>query len=446
MTVMMVDILILSAVFYLFSSLDLRNQLNFHDGWTHGSLVAIPLLLCTWFAAKGHYTDRIGFSAEAAHIAVGTSVAFLVACSLALGRSESLPFAAMPWVVATLLVVGGRLSFKRMMFRMGFWQLHTAVIGSELRVGAICAALKNDWYRGYSANCIFPAQEISNAVIGPKLGQMMANGSIRHVLIAPDGEDCEAASVILRAIRLQYGLTSSIVPPFMGLPAGRLAVETYFGHDGVVLREAGAIAFIHHIWIKRLFDVIVGSLLLVTVAPIMLLIAMAVRLDGGPALYGSLRIGRGGALFAALKFRTMVQDADRVLRDLLEHDPEARREWEAGFKLRRDPRITRIGRFLRETSLDEIPQLLNVVRGEMSLVGPRPMLPAERPIYGEAFATYCQCIPGITGPWQVSGRNALEYSRRIELNNWYANNASFWVDMAILVRTIGVVVRRKGAA
>lgn len=138
-------------------------------------------------------------------------------------------------------------------------------------------------------------------------------------------------------------------------------------------------------------------------------------------------------------------DAEKVLHNLLARDERARHEWQQTFKLRNDPRVTPIGYFLRRYSLDELPQIINVLRGEMSLVGPRPMLPAEREAYGEAFALYCQCTPGLTGPWQVSGRNNLDYKRRIELNSWYAQNRSLWTDITILLRTIPAVFRQVGA-
>jgi Undecaprenyl-phosphate galactose phosphotransferase WbaP len=198
-------------------------------------------------------------------------------------------------------------------------------------------------------------------------------------------------------------------------------------------------------WTKRSLDVIISSLLLMMVLPICLLIACLVHLDGGPVFYASPRLGFGGKQFCALKFRTMAPDADVALQKLLERDPAARREWETSFKLRDDPRVTPVGRFLRRLSLDELPQLINVLHGEMSLVGPRPLLPTERDAYGDAFNLYCKCLPGITGPWQVSGRNDLDYKRRVELNLWYADNSSVWVDLAILVRTLYVVFRGKGA-
>jgi lipopolysaccharide/colanic/teichoic acid biosynthesis glycosyltransferase len=196
---------------------------------------------------------------------------------------------------------------------------------------------------------------------------------------------------------------------------------------------------------KRGLDIILSAMISFLTLPVCLSIAFLVRRDGGPILYGSSRLGRYNKTFRALKFRTMVPNADQVLEDLLLSEEGARREWETTFKLRNDPRITPIGHVLRKYSLDELPQLINVLRGEMSLVGPRPVLLAERDTYGNAFDLYCRCRPGLTGPWQVSGRNNIDYQRRIELNSAYATNSSLWVDIVILFRTPFVVFRHVGA-
>jgi undecaprenyl-phosphate galactose phosphotransferase len=150
-------------------------------------------------------------------------------------------------------------------------------------------------------------------------------------------------------------------------------------------------------------------------------------------------------MFGCLKFRTMVPDADGVLRRLLEVDPRARAEWERDFKLKDDPRITPIGDFLRRTSLDELPQLWNVLKGEMSLVGPRPIIEEEVERYGDQVGYYLETRPGITGLWQISGRNNIGYDDRVALDSWYVRNWSIWYDLVILVKTIAVVLRGKGA-
>jgi undecaprenyl-phosphate galactose phosphotransferase len=196
---------------------------------------------------------------------------------------------------------------------------------------------------------------------------------------------------------------------------------------------------------KRVFDIVFGAALVVFLAPLMLIIAALVKLDGGPILYGHRRVGANGRSFRCWKFRSMVVDADKVLADVLRSDPEARRQWEQDFKLKSDPRITRIGRFLRTTSLDELPQLFNVIKGEMSLIGPRPIVTEEIERYGDAFRHYCACRPGMTGLWQVSGRNGVDYVRRVKFDVQYATDWSFLLDLVVLCRTVVAVTRRSGA-
>lgn len=186
--------------------------------------------------------------------------------------------------------------------------------------------------------------------------------------------------------------------------------------------------------------------LLLFFAPVMIVTAVLVKMhDGGPVLFGHRRIGKGGHTFPCLKFRSMAVDADRRLLHLLETNPDARREWERDFKLQHDPRITPLGHFLRKSSLDELPQLLNVLRGEMSLVGPRPIVQAEVPRYGRRIAEYCSVRSGITGLWQISGRSDVDYRRRVAIDVTYVRAKSFLLDVKILVLTIPAVLLRRGA-
>jgi Undecaprenyl-phosphate galactose phosphotransferase WbaP len=197
---------------------------------------------------------------------------------------------------------------------------------------------------------------------------------------------------------------------------------------------------------KRTVDVVavvVGGLL---VLPLILLIAALIKLQSpGPVFYQQERIGRHGRRFKVWKFRTMVRDADKILEDSLAASPERRREWQLNHKLQNDPRVTSLGRWLRKTSLDELPQLWNVLRGEMSLVGPRPIVTKEIEKYGDRFARYCAVTPGMTGLWQVSGRNDTTYAERVDLDSYYAGNWSLWLDLYILLLTVKVVLFRQGA-
>jgi exopolysaccharide production protein ExoY len=189
-----------------------------------------------------------------------------------------------------------------------------------------------------------------------------------------------------------------------------------------------------------------AAALLLAFSPLLLTIAWLIwRADGSPVLFSHFRVGRDGRLFKCLKFRTMRLDADRVLKDLLDSDPALREEWLRDQKLRHDPRVTKIGEFLRRTSLDELPQLLNVLRGEMSLVGPRPITMSELAKYGASRWHYLNVRPGITGLWQVSGRNNTTYERRVALDRHYVEHRSVAMDLKILLRTVYVVLRRDGA-
>lgn len=197
--------------------------------------------------------------------------------------------------------------------------------------------------------------------------------------------------------------------------------------------------------IKRAFDLVLSALLLLLLSPLMLLIAVAVGLQGGPIIFSHQRVGQGGRLFPCYKFRSMIPNAEEHLKNLLATFPALRADWEREHKLKYDPRVTRLGSFLRRTSLDELPQLFNVLRGDMSLVGPRPVVLKELEKYGSDQIYYLMARPGITGLWQVSGRSELDYANRVDLDKWYVNHWSLRFDCSILYRTAGAVLARQGA-
>ncbi|GHE01992.1 hypothetical protein GCM10008024_19810 [Allgaiera indica] len=197
---------------------------------------------------------------------------------------------------------------------------------------------------------------------------------------------------------------------------------------------------------KRVFDRLFAALLLVFFAPFLILVAVVLLVtEGRPILFGHTRVGRGGQPFRCLKFRTMVPDAEARLQRLLDSDPAARQEWAETHKLSQDPRVSCVGHFLRRTSLDELPQLFNVLRGEMSLVGPRPIVEDESIYYGQHFADYLSVRPGLTGAWQVSGRSTTTYAQRVAIDVAYVRGRSFVGDLCVLFRTVRVVLLREGA-
>ncbi|KKB75811.1 exopolysaccharide biosynthesis protein [Devosia soli] len=197
---------------------------------------------------------------------------------------------------------------------------------------------------------------------------------------------------------------------------------------------------------KRTFDVVAASTMLVFALPAMFFIALIMfSTDRGPIFFGHERIGHNGRRFRCLKFRSMVVNSQEALRRHLELFPQARAEWEATQKLRNDPRITPLGRFLRVTSLDELPQLINVIRGDMSLVGPRPIVQDEVVRYADEITHYAAVRPGITGLWQVSGRSDVDYDQRVQLDTLYVRQWSFAGDLLILIKTVKVVLLRTGS-
>ena len=201
------------------------------------------------------------------------------------------------------------------------------------------------------------------------------------------------------------------------------------------------------LWWKRPFDIGFSIFAIGVSLPITIPIIIAIKLtDGGSIIYGHERVGKDGKKFKVLKFRSMYMDADKKLKEILKNDPKAKEEWEKTFKLKNDPRITPIGKFLRKTSLDELPQFINVLKGEMSVVGPRPVVEEELiKSYKDKAKMYKSVKPGVTGYWQVEGRSDTYYDERIKMDEYYVNNQSFLLDLKIILKTIQVMVTSKGA-
>jgi Undecaprenyl-phosphate galactose phosphotransferase WbaP len=234
-----------------------------------------------------------------------------------------------------------------------------------------------------------------------------------------------------------------IVPNLSGLSSLWVSAKELGGMLGLEVSQT--LSHRVPLFTKRCFDVFLAALSL-TAAPLLLLLYIAVRLSSpGPALYGQRRIGQHDRSFTAWKFRTMVINADQVLQAHLKADPALREEWLRDYKLKKDPRVTPLGRLLRKTSLDELPQIWNVLRGEMSVVGPRPIVAAEVPKYGKRFELYRKVTPGITGLWQISGRNNTSYDARTEFDEYYVRNWSVCLDLYILFRTVKTVLFTEGA-
>jgi len=361
------------------------------------------------------------------------------------------------WVLAVLLVPLGRVAIKELLIRTGVGLRPILIVGSGRNSIAAFRALLQERFLGYRV-IGFGVQHSDETPVGGCI-EVAGRAFPVHVLGEPPAKKLVElgrpnVAVALESLvgkesflwALGQGSKSLILfPPIRGLPLLGMEVSQFFSQDLLMLRLRNNLGRPGMRAVKRAFDLVVSVAALIGLGWFFLIVGLWIRKSGRPVIYGHERIGTGGRPFRCYKFRTMVPDADKVLNDLLRNDLKAAAEWEKDFKLKNDPRITSIGRWLRKTSLDELPQLWNVVKGEMSLVGPRPIVREELARYGEYAGYYLQSKPGITGVWQVSGRSDTTYEERVGMDAWYARNWSLWYDFVILAKTVDVLVRGKGA-
>lgn len=362
-------------------------------------------------------------------------------------------FVAMTGVFAFLFLIAGRTALAALLDRYHLFEVPVLLVGGGDEADALLSTLAA--HGGCGMHCIglvtdarVPQKAAARcAVLGhlADLERVIGETGIQNVLVTASGADSdEQVRLVARIQPLVANVV--LVPDLAGLPVANSEIEGILEGRHIFLRFRNNLARRKNLVFKRLFDIVLCLLGAPLVLPVCLAIALAIKHDdGGPVFFAHRRVGQGGKEFPCSKFRTMVTDGDRILADYLAAHPEARKDWENDFKLKDDPRVTKIGAFLRKTSLDELPQVWNVLKGDMSLVGPRPIIRAEIPKYGEHFADFCLVPPGITGMWQVNGRSDTTYEGRVRMDSWYVRNWSVWIDLACLVRTFAVVLRREGA-
>lgn len=404
-----------------------------------------------------HYTDRKPFWTELGEVL--KNVLFLAVIDLALlsltrWNSSRLWWLSVWMLVAVLLPVC-RAALRHALLRVGRWQRPTVLIGTGPNAQEAMLALQSEPQLGFeligsvSANGSLDRTDASASLLSrlsPEQLRLLAKQQAGlQVVLALEYRESEAREYWLRQLSSWRVQDVCVIPALRGIPLFGTDIAWFFSHEVALLRLRNNLRRWPARLTKRLFDVVAAFVLLLLLAPVMAVLALRIRCDGGPALFKHQRLGRGGRLFPCYKFRTMVVDSEERLTRLLARNPDMRAEWERDHKLRADPRISPIGHFLRRTSLDELPQLFNVLRGEMSLVGPRPIVQAELARYGADADYFLMVRPGITGLWQVSGRNDVGYEQRVYLDTWYVKNWSLWYDIAILFKTLRVVLQRDGA-
>ena len=236
------------------------------------------------------------------------------------------------------------------------------------------------------------------------------------------------------------------VPDLIGAPVGNMEIRRLYDAKMIMLKVRNNMSRVYNKILKRIFDLVVSIICLPIILIIGIIIIVCIYIESpGPVIFKHRRVGKNGKMFSCYKFRTMVMNAEDILQKELKDDPVLRKEWEIAFKLKNDPRVTKVGAFLRKTSLDELPQIINVLLGQMSLVGPRPIITKEVERYEEYIHDYYLVPPGITGLWQVSGRSDTTYAERVQMDTWYVRNWSVWVDIVLLYKTIFALLNHKGA-
>ncbi|MCB9988477.1 MAG: undecaprenyl-phosphate galactose phosphotransferase WbaP [Rhodospirillales bacterium] len=407
-----------------------------------------------WFFNKGHYGSRTPWWQQVEHVILFCLSALLIEGFVSYALQTPLPrlWVSLSWLLAVPCILIYRWAARAILIKTGHWAKPTILIGGYLNANETLYALKSDLYLKYDVKYVVllgatqeEKEKFQNAhgdiEIKSELGDMQPRD---YIVLAPDFRDQILLKNTIAKIK-EFGAHYAIVPPLEGFSLYGLYPQYFFGYGIVLLEPMRRLQTLSGRFMKSALDKTVAFLILTVFSPVFLFLIWQVKKDGGPAFYGQTRIGRDGNPFKCWKFRSMVTNADDILKDLLANNPEAQAEWEKDFKLKDDPRITKIGQLLRKTSLDEIPQLFNVLRGDMSLVGPRPIVEDEKKYYADQIKYYLAVKPGITGMWQVSGRNDITYAQRVYLDGWYVKHWSIWHDIVILIKTVFVVIGRRGA-
>ena len=381
--------------------------------------------------------------------ATGIVVAYLLGVAEAISRL----FIALFWFSSFFSLSGMRYIAKRVLLSLGIWQRPVIIVGAGKTAELLTNSFERNRGIGYEVTGLL--EDDSNKPLlkrYPHLGgfQEAENAiqqmNVQDVILATPG--LKRKELVKLFYRIQpYVRNLIIVPDVFGVPVGNSYIETLFSEQTILVNTSNNLNRHSNRILKRLFDILVGIVLCVPVFPLLAILSIWIKLDSiGPVFHIAKRIGKNGKLFNCYKFRSMYQNADEILQNFLKENPDYKVEWETYAKLRReDPRVTRAGKWLRKYSLDELPQLINVIKGEMSLVGPRPYLPREKEMIGKYLPIINMTVPGITGLWQVSGRNEVSFYERLQMDAWYVRNWSLWQDSVLLLKTVKVVFGRKGA-
>jgi len=476
-TLASVDTLILLGTFLALSwpdNHDINRWSRLDRATVIGHGVVIVLTIGWFWLILEHYARRRPYWDELREIFRVLTAMFMVSSALAFvagletGRSSHL----IVWALIFLLIPLGRAGAKQLLDDFGLWQRPAVIIGTGENARAGYLAIKSERGMGYrvlgfvktgpgeTAPSLPPRPGDSNGAgkitIGTETFPILTPGTTLEALLVEHGNPQliialdnlntpENQELVQRLAVSQRNI--HVIPAIRGLPLFGTQLSHFFSHQVLFLTLRNNLSRKGYQFLKRAFDIAGAGALLVIFSPLMAYVAWRIwREDGHPVIFHQPRLAKGDGEFRFLKFRSMVKNADEILARWRENNsPEWKEYYANNFKLQNDPRVLRVGAWIRSLSIDELPQLINVIRGEMSLVGPRPLLAREIDEYGQTINLYRQSRPGLTGLWQISGRSSTRFSDRANLDAWYVQNWSLWYDIAIMFKTVDVVFNRRGA-
>ncbi len=449
------DVAVLLLVFLSVMSLHL-GDFDALDRFFYFNYFWVPALLLFIIYTNNGLYPGVGLSAveEVRRLTLSTGLLFLIMVTLTFLLKTTAVYSrlvfGLAWAAASIMVPLVRSLVRRVCIRLNAWGEPVAIVGFPDRKVIEVA----DFFARYPIKGIIPKAvfvEEENQVTGDRDYRVIVskdiNGwpgrfGIKTVLVLVPNWNWISENID------KYRYT------FQRVVLIRQQKDSFSLSDSTTLdfKEVLGFQICHNLlspWsmaLKRCEDLVISGLFLVCLSPMMVMISLLVRLDSpGGIFYSQDRLGIGGKIIKLLKFRTMYANGDQIFAERLKYDPALRQEWEKYQKIKNDPRVTRVGAFLRKFSLDELPQIWNILKGEMSLVGPRPIMISQKEMYGPGYHDYCQIKPGITGLWQVSGRNHTTFARRAELDMEYIQRWSLWLDIYIIFQTIKEVLARDGA-
>ena len=458
------DLLCFGAADFVLYLLTKRPALTLLPGSNMGAsvvdlLAAIALVFVITRYLVGDYSRRQLFWDGARATTKALMVwGFVYVAAMLMSAPGGFVVSVLVWVALIFMIPTARQVTRALLVRVGLWNQPTAILGTSLTAQEVCPVLNKELSLGLDVRWVVPEKpetRIPPSMIGLRailaaeddLVPALAAAGCRQVILVPDDRlQLAQGDLIDQLIGAQIGV--AIVPSLRRLPLFGLSTSYFFGKDLLLLQVRNNLGRFPQRFLKRSIDIAAAIVILALLSPILLVIALLVRKeDGGPVFFKQYRVGRGGRDFLCWKFRTMAVDAeDQLARWAKENPLLYSRYRESNFKLAMDPRVTRVGRWLRRTSFDELPQLINVLLGEMSLVGPRPLIRRELPDYGAAISLYERVRPGITGLWQISGRSHTTFAERVSYDEWYIKNWTVWYDIVIMLQTGWVLARGNSGA